>query len=70
MPESILKPEAVDRVLLREPEAARSMGVSIRTLFEMRRRGEIAFVSVGRSVRYRPSALESWAKSKEQRVTN
>jgi excisionase family DNA binding protein len=65
LPEPLTKPTQVERVLLRENEAARSLGLSIRTLFSLRQQGAISFVKHGRAVLYRPSALEAWAAANE-----
>lgn len=53
--------------LLTEDEAARRLSMSVRSLQGWRvRGGGPPFLKIGRSVRYSPSALESWVRSREQ----
>jgi Helix-turn-helix domain len=46
-------------LLLTEAQAARAMGVSVRTMFSLRRRG-LAFLKIGSKTLYRPGDLERW----------
>ena len=55
-----------NRLLVSEPEAAEILGVSERTMFNMRQDGQVPFVRVRTWVMYSPSALEKWIESQEQ----
>ena len=46
-------------LLLTEPQAAKSLGVSAKTMSRLRANGEIEAIQIGRSVRYRPEALRA-----------
>ena len=49
-------------ILVDERTAAQLLGVSPRTIWTLRQRGELPYVRVGpRLVRYRPADLERWA---------
>jgi len=52
------------RVLLTEDEAAQALAISPRALWTLRNDGDIPFVRLGRSVRYRPSDLEAWVAAR------
>ena len=57
---------AAPRLLLKPLEAADALGISERKLRDLTEpHGPIPVVRVGRLVRYRVSALESWARSVE-----
>lgn len=58
------------RILLTEQEAAQALGISPRALWQLRADGDVPFVSIGRSVRYRPSDLEAWAGAQVTRQTD
>jgi excisionase family DNA binding protein len=47
-------------LLLRPRDAARSLAISERTLWELTRRGAIPCIRVGRAVRYDPRDLQQW----------
>lgn len=53
-------------LLLTQPEAARLLAVSERTLFDLAARGEIRRVRVGRAVRYPRAELERWVRERVQ----
>lgn len=53
------------RLLVTAREAAQLLGVSERHLFNLTKRGEIACVRLGRSVRYYLQTLLDWIKRKE-----
>jgi excisionase family DNA binding protein len=56
--------------LLKTREAAKMLGVSMRTLEGMRRSGEgPKFVRIGNSVRYRPETLTEYSKQCEHSST-
>lgn len=44
-------------LLLTEPQAAKSMNLSAKTLSRLRAKGEVKSVQIGRSVRYLPEAI-------------
>jgi hypothetical protein len=48
---------AIPAMLLSEPDAARSLNITARTLFSIRARGEISFVRIGSRILYEPQAL-------------
>ncbi len=51
-----------------ELEAAQALGVTQRTLADMRRRGEgPPYFQVGKLVRYRPETIERWISDQERR---
>ncbi len=54
------RPVGKVKLLLTEPEAADALGISPRALWDLRSRGEIPVVRVGRSVRYSIRDLEAW----------
>lgn len=50
-------------------EAAARLAISLRALDEQVARGNIPVVRIGRSVRFRPSALEYFIEANETRLT-
>lgn len=48
------------RLLLRPREAAQSLGISERTLWNLTQAGTIPPIRLGRSVRYDPEVLRQW----------
>ena len=44
-------------MLLRPPEAAKALGISLRKLQDMTKRGEVRVVRLGRNPRYDPADL-------------
>ena len=46
-----------ETLLLTEPQAAKALGLSAKTLSRLRANGEVKSVQIGRSVRYLPEAL-------------
>jgi excisionase family DNA binding protein len=52
--------------LLAAPEVAELLGVSARYVLELARRGEIAHVRIGRSVRFRRESVEAFVIEREQ----
>lgn len=57
----------VEKKLVTEREAATILSISPRSLWDLRTRGDIPFVRIGRSVRYDTRDLETWIQdSKEQ----
>lgn len=53
----------LDPLLIDERAAAKLLGVSVRTLFSLRKRLEIPFIRIGGQVRYCPDALKGWIRS-------
>lgn len=49
-----------NQLLLTEREAARLLNISPRTLWGLRQSGKIAYVRVGKCVRYTTAQLEAW----------
>lgn len=54
--------------LLSVPVVANQLGISTFTLARIYKRGEIAFVRVGRSVRFRPEAVETYIRRQTGRA--
>jgi excisionase family DNA binding protein len=50
-----------DVVLISQSEAARRLGVSLRTLYSLRAAGKLPCVRIGRALRFRPTDLERFA---------
>ena len=50
-------------LLISVPEAAKTLGISTRTLFDLTKRGEVPCVRIGRRVLYLPMALDVWVKN-------
>lgn len=60
-------PTRSSRIALRPKEAARELGVGLRTLWRLTFEAkEIPHFKVGRAVMYRPEALAAWALRREQ----
>ncbi len=51
--------------LLRANEAADTLAISTRKLWELTNRGEIPCVRIGRLVRYDPADLQAWIERKK-----
>jgi len=60
--------EAATPQLLREREAANLLAISPRKLWELRERGEIPHVRLGRAVRYDVADLQRWINARKQSV--
>lgn len=58
----------MDTIMVDEVEAGKLLGLSGRTLYQLRIDGELPFVAIGKAIRYRVDSLKAWAKRKEQRV--
>jgi hypothetical protein len=52
-------------ILIDERQAAEMLGVSARSLFSIRQKGEIPFVRLSCRVLYSPSALAKWIESRQ-----
>jgi excisionase family DNA binding protein len=55
--------------LLNRAQAAAYLGVALRTIDELISKGSLACVRIGRSVRFRESALADFVEANETRVT-
>jgi excisionase family DNA binding protein len=53
--------------LLTRPEAAKALSVSVRTLDELTRTGDLPHVGIGRSIRFRPSSVDYFIEARESR---
>lgn len=49
-----------DNLLINEKQAAKRLSLSAKTLSKIRKRGEIAFVAVGRAIRYDVQSINAW----------
>lgn len=56
---------AAPKLAYPEPEAARLLGISERTLFTLRQEGRIAYVKLGARVLYRAAALRQFLRDNE-----
>lgn len=54
-----------DRLLVDEPEAARLLGISPRTLWSLRHEHQIPWVRIGRRVLYAVSDLLAWIEMRK-----
>lgn len=59
----------VPRITLRARDAAKSLGISERTLQTLTAAKNIPHFRVGRAVLYSPSSLESWAREASANMT-
>ncbi len=55
-----------ERLLLPPPEAAESLSISERKLWEQTKLGNIPCVRIGRCVRYSPETLRAWIIDQER----
>ncbi len=60
--------ELVPRLLLRPSEAAKSLGISERTLWSLTDDGTIPCIRLGRSVRYDLAVLREWVAKQRLEV--
>ena len=56
--------EAAKELAIGEPEAAKRISVSERTMFNMRKDGQIPFFKLRNRIMYSPAALAKWIASK------
>jgi excisionase family DNA binding protein len=61
--------KSVADILLTPEEASKVLKFSERTLWGLTNDGKIPHVRIGRLIRYRPAALEEWARSQETSAT-
>ncbi len=54
-------------LLYNRPEAAAKLAISVRTLDEQMAAGNLKFCRIGRSIRFRPAALEDFITANETR---
>lgn len=54
--------------LLTRQRGAATLGVSLRTVDELIASGDIPVVRIGKSVRFRPEALENFIDARETRI--
>lgn len=57
-----------DQLLVNERDAAKSLGISAKTLSRLRKAGKIAYVQIGHSVRYAPATIRQWVERTQQTV--
>ncbi len=60
-----MQPQMANALLISERDAALKLGVSERTMFNMRQDGEVPFVRVRTRIMYSPAALQKWIESRE-----
>lgn len=53
-----------NKLLLTEAETANLLGLCPRSLYSLRKRGDIPFVEIGKSIRYSVSHLNEWIDQK------
>lgn len=61
--------DADSRILIDEIEAAEKLGLSPKTLYNMRRAGQLPFVRARGRIMYRVASLEKWAEQQERVAT-
>ncbi len=54
------------RLLLRIPEAAETLGIGRTKIYELIATGELPTIRVGRAVRISVSTLQKWVETREQ----
>ncbi len=54
-------------LLVTEVEAAKALAISPKTLWRLRKSGEIPAVLIGRAVRYSTTALVDWIERRQSR---
>ena len=54
------------RLLLKPSQAAKMLGVCVRTLRTLTARGAIAYLPIGKLVRNRPEDLRRWAERRDK----
>jgi excisionase family DNA binding protein len=57
---------APQRLLLRIPEVAETLGIGRTKIYEMIATGELPTIRVGRAVRISVSTLQKWVEEREQ----
>lgn len=62
-------PKDLTALLFNREEAAQKLSISLRTLDEQIAKGNIPVVRIGRSVRFRPSALDFVIEANETRLS-
>ena len=60
---TIPEPEDEKKLAIPEPEAAEMLSVSGRTMFNMRKDGQIPFFRLRSRIMYSPAALQKWIES-------
>lgn len=55
------------RLLLKSREAAQSLAVSERTLWDLTNHGDLPCVRIGRAVRYDPTDLTDWIERQKSK---
>ena len=55
-----------NRLLLKAPQAAYALEISLRKLWALTASGEIPYVRIGRSVRYPVESLREWIDAQKQ----
>ena len=60
------KEVAPQRLLLRIPEVAETLGIGRTKIYEMIATGELPTIRVGRAVRISVSTLQKWVEAREQ----
>jgi excisionase family DNA binding protein len=60
------KEVAPQRLLLRIPEVAETLGIGRTKIYEMIATGELPTIRVGRAVRISVTALQKWIEEREQ----
>ncbi len=57
---------APQRLLLRIPEVAETLGIGRTKIYEMIATGELPTIRVGRAIRISVSTLQKWVEAREQ----
>jgi len=56
----------MEPLLLTPREAAKALSISERTLFDLKKNGELPVILIGRSVRYSVNDLKAWIKKSSE----
>jgi hypothetical protein len=57
--------EVIEPFLISEPDAAKTLALSPRRLWSLRKSGQIRFIRLGRLVRYDPLDLRAWIENQK-----
>jgi len=58
--------KTMEPLLLTPREAAKALSISERTLFDLKKNGELPVILIGRSVRYSVNDLKAWIKKSSE----
>ncbi len=65
-----LQEDTPQRLLLRIPEVAKTLGIGRSKIYELIATGELPTIHVGRAVRISVSTLQKWVEEREQQESS